>query len=170
MTSSRPTRRLLAHSPTEQLDFGLVSPIGHDEPLTRSRRSPGKRGNAPSSGTRVSGFGIRATVHGHEPSNVVTHCAELRRLARTRIDELGITYASVDELAGFPDRYTSRLLCEPPMRKLTVNSMFALFGALALFPSFESDDATLARLRQRPDWIPRRRNGPQYVPRKTVAG
>lgn len=103
------------------------------------------------------------------PSNVVTHSAELRRLARNRIVELGITYATVDELAGFPQRYTSKLLCDPPLHKLTADTMFALLGALALLPRLEPDDITLAKLRQRSEWIPRRRNGPQYVPRGAVA-
>jgi hypothetical protein len=51
---------------------------------------------------------------------------------RHRIAEIDLTYESADELAGFCSRYTSKLLCDPPMRRMTADSMFALMGAVGL--------------------------------------
>ena len=96
----------------------------------------------------------------------VTTAAELRQLLRDRVAELGITYATVDQLAGFPDRYVSRLLCEPPARNITIPTLITLLETLAL--KFTSDDVTLGKLRRRRDWVRRRREGPQYLPRRDL--
>jgi hypothetical protein len=90
-------------------------------------------------------------------------CArDVCQAARARIAELDITYDSVDELAGFPARFTGKLLAEPPMRGLTVATMFALLGALALDPVIEPNNERLEKLRRRTEWMQTRRAGPQY--------
>ena len=97
--------------------------------------------------------------------NTATCAVEIRQAARTRITELGITYETVDEIAGFPARYTGKLLAEPPMRNLSLDSMFALLGAIALTPQLEHDEERLEKLQKRMQWARRRREGPQYKPR-----
>lgn len=93
----------------------------------------------------------------------ITSSADLRRLIRERIVQLGITYAVVDQVAGLPARYCSKILSEPPARNITVPVLLTLLGAIGL--SFVRDDETIVKLSQRHDWIPRQRNGPQYLPR-----
>ena len=90
-------------------------------------------------------------------------CAlHVREAARARIAELGITYDTVDAIAGFTTRYTSKLLSEPPAREFTVESMFALLGAIALMPTLQPDNKRLERLEKRPDWKLVARDGVQY--------
>jgi hypothetical protein len=101
--------------------------------------------------------------------NAATCAVEIRQAARTRITELGITYETVDEIAGFPARYTGKLLAEPPMRNLSLDSMFALLGAIALTPQLEHDEKRLEKLQKRMQWAQRRREGPQYKPRMLAA-
>lgn len=155
----------------KQLDFAFVTPIDHDGSLTRARRKRTKLGLAVISATRVNGFGIRSGARGPNltPLPTVSPPAVLRRLLRNRIVELGITYATVDHVAGFPQRYTAKLLCEPPVRRLTMQTLLTLLDTLALVPAFQSNDIALDKLRRRHDWIPRQRNGRQYLPRDAVA-
>ena len=94
---------------------------------------------------------------------ISTACAlHIREAARARIAELGITFDTVDEIAGFTERYTAKLLCEPPMRGMTVDCMFALLGAIALSPMLQTDAKRLEKLEKRPEWMIVKRVGPQY--------
>lgn len=94
-------------------------------------------------------------------------CArDVRHAARARIAELGITYDTVDAIAGFPDKYTSKLLCEPPLRNFSVDSMFSLLGAIALSPALQPDDKRLEKLRKRPEWLAPKLEGKQYRMKK----
>ena len=86
-----------------------------------------------------------------------THYAAALDVIRDRIVELDITYRTVDALAGFTETYTSKLLCNPPLKRMSVDSLFSILGALALVPKFESDQDRLQRLRRQPDWQKRRR-------------
>lgn len=97
--------------------------------------------------------------------NAATCAIEIRQAVRTRITELGITYETVDEVAGFPARYTGKLLAEPPLRNLSLDSMFALLGAIALTPQLTHDEKRLEKLQKRMEWARRRREGPQYQPK-----
>jgi hypothetical protein len=88
---------------------------------------------------------------------------ELLQVIRGRIRELGVPYATIDAIAGFSDRYTSKIMRGE--KRLTMTTMFALLGTIALYPRMEADEARLSALRKRGDWIARRRTGPQYMPR-----
>jgi hypothetical protein len=81
---------------------------------------------------------------------------------------LNLTFDSVDALAGFPSRYTATLLCGN--KAMSVFSFFSLARALALLPVFENDEAQLAELRRRTDWITSRRVGPKWRPRMLTTG
>jgi hypothetical protein len=85
------------------------------------------------------------------------------RLARARAAELNLTFESLDHLCNFPQRYTATLLSGG--KTMSVYSFFTLARALALMPMFGHDEAQLAQLRQRGDWIATRRAGPRYRPR-----
>jgi hypothetical protein len=91
------------------------------------------------------------------------HYAQFVKLCRLRIEQLGITYDTVDSLAGFPSRYTATLLSGG--KAMSVFSFFTLARALALMPMFGHDEAQLADLQRREDWIAFRRNGAHYRPR-----
>ena len=147
-----------------QLDFAFAKPIDHDETLTRKVKRGAKQHHCAAESSEVNGLGIRSDAK-MIAALPVTHRAELIRLVRRRIAELDVTYESIDNICGFPSRYTSKLLCDPPIRGMSADSMFALLGALGLAALVQSDDVRLAALRQHHEWRPRRRNGPQYMPR-----
>jgi predicted membrane protein len=89
-----------------------------------------------------------------------THYAAVLDVIRNRIIELELAYPTVDVLAGFTDTYTSKLLCNPPLKRMSVDSLFSILGALALVPKFESDQERLQRLRRHRDWQKRKKRRP----------
>jgi predicted membrane protein len=96
-----------------------------------------------------------------------THYAAVLDVIRSRIIELELAYPTVDVLAGFTDTYTSKLLCNPPLKRMSVDSLFSILGALALVPKFESDQDRLQRLRQHRDWQKRKKRRP--IPKQSAA-
>lgn len=71
---------------------------------------------------------------------------QLHELLRARVDELAVTYESVDAVAGLPSRYTAKLLAPVPMKAIGKTSMGPLLGALGLKLIVAVDDETLARI------------------------
>jgi hypothetical protein len=86
----------------------------------------------------------------------VSHYAEVLKVIRARVAELDISAETVDEIAGFPARYTSKVLAHPPIKNLSVFSLFSLLGAVALVPRLEHDAEMFARLKSR-DLLPKKR-------------
>jgi hypothetical protein len=112
-------------------------------------------------------------VQGGRPTvGTADHYAEFVRLCRKRIESLGITYDTVDAMAGFGvgSRYTSKLLCGE--KTMSVFSFFVMARALALLPVFEHDEAQLEHLKNRKDqpWVLFRRKGSRYRPRVRTTG
>jgi hypothetical protein len=70
---------------------------------------------------------------------------------RRRCDELNVTFEQVDEVAGFCDRYTSKLLAPSarPIRKFGHVSLGVLLGALGLKLQLIEDPVALARVKDR---------------------
>ena len=95
--------------------------------------------------------------------NGPTCAREFRDFCRARIRELGITYETVDEIAGFGVRGTTKYLAEPPLRKMSIDAMFQLLGAIALVQDLKPDDNRLKRLRNFNNWQQAKRVGPQYA-------
>jgi hypothetical protein len=91
---------------------------------------------------------------------VAEHYAQFLKLARARITELGVSYETVDEICGFPARYTSKLLCE--QKTMSVFSFFTLARALALLPSFAHDETQLELLHRHPEWMKYRRTAARF--------
>jgi hypothetical protein len=87
---------------------------------------------------------------------------------RARAAELNLTFESLDNLCGFPQGFTGKLLIGS--KSMSVYSFFTLARALALMPMFGHDEAQLADLRRRSDWGESRRAGPRYRPRKLSGG
>ena len=78
-----------------------------------------------------------------------SHYAGLLDVIRARVAELGITHETLDTIAGLPAGYASKLLCNPPKRRLGPTTMFNVLEALGLKSSFFEDPETLARVRSR---------------------
>jgi hypothetical protein len=83
----------------------------------------------------------------------VRDMAGMIEVFRGRIRELGLTYATVDGLAGLPDGYCAKLMCG--MRKLGPITIQALCGALAIGFVPVVDDEQAAKVQGR--WEPRKR-------------
>jgi general stress protein YciG len=88
------------------------------------------------------------------------HYAQFVKLCRLRIEQLGVTYDTLDAICGFPARYTAKLLCGSST--MSVYSFFTLARALALMPEFRHDDEQLAHLRKNGNWIKMRRAGERF--------
>ena len=72
---------------------------------------------------------------------------------RARIQELGLTHATVDSLSGLPDGYCGKLMCG--MRRPGPIAIDALCGALAIGFVPVVDENQQALIRDR--WVPRKR-------------
>jgi hypothetical protein len=57
---------------------------------------------------------------------------ELLAVIRGRRDQLDIAHVTIDAISGVADGYTSKLLCDPPMKQFGPISLDAILGALAL--------------------------------------
>jgi hypothetical protein len=95
------------------------------------------------------------------------HYRRFLELCRARAEELGIPFSTLDAICGFPERYVNTLLCEN--KTMSVFSLFTLARALALLPVFQHDEAQLAQLRQRVDWITSKRKGAKWRPKLTTS-
>jgi hypothetical protein len=77
------------------------------------------------------------------------------KLCRLRIEQLGISYETLDEICGFPTRYTSKPLAGA--KTCSVYSLFTIARALALSPSLNLNGCRNIRLgcqsRTRVGWV-----------------
>jgi hypothetical protein len=96
-----------------------------------------------------------------------THYAAALDVLRDRIVELDITYRTVDALAGFTETYTSKLLAPVPLKRMSVDSLFAIMGAVGLVPEFKHDPELVDRLRKNWKWQKRRRA--RSIPKQSAA-
>jgi general stress protein YciG len=92
--------------------------------------------------------------------------SQLIELLRHRVEELGITLDTIDEVGGLAARYASKLLSNPPVKSMGAMSLFAVLGVLGLRLQLCSDSAAIERLSRREDWIAFRRKGARYRPRR----
>jgi hypothetical protein len=74
---------------------------------------------------------------------------QLLEAIRARRDALLITHHTIDALSGLPDGYTSKLLCDPPMKHLGSISLGLVLGVLGLRLVVEIDDEALAKIESR---------------------
>lgn len=79
-----------------------------------------------------------------------------------RREELDVSLAIIDEIAGMPDRYASKVITLRPKRQLGATALGAILGALGLRIAevkIEIDPEQSERLRRR--WEKRRPHGPR---------
>lgn len=83
------------------------------------------------------------------PLATVRDYAGLIEAIRVRRAELNVTLEVVDDVAGTCSRYSSKLLCDPPMKHLGAISLGPILGALGLALVVVEDIETLDRVRSR---------------------
>ncbi len=92
--------------------------------------------------------------------------ARLVVVLRDRVEEIGTTFAGVDQLAGLSDRYAQKLLGHEPIKRMGAISLFPVLQALGLkLLLVPIDPPALAKLQRHALWESVRRNGPRYRPR-----
>jgi hypothetical protein len=85
-----------------------------------------------------------------------------------RIEQLGITYETVDEICGFPLRYTAKIMAE--CKGVSVYTLFTLAAGLALDLCLQHNGERLAQFQQREAWIKLRRPGPRWRKKRSAIG
>jgi hypothetical protein len=87
-----------------------------------------------------------------DPPRVIAAVADYSsflRAIRARVDELGITHETVDAVSGLQSGYTSKLLCDPPIRRAGPMVLFVLIQALGMQLILAEDLVGMASLRHR---------------------
>lgn len=92
-------------------------------------------------------------VEGSTLQKMVRDIPGMIEVFRNRIQELGLTHATVDALSGLPDGYCSKLMCG--MKRPGPIAIDALCGALAIGFVPVVDETQQALVRDR--WVPRKR-------------
>jgi hypothetical protein len=87
---------------------------------------------------------------------VVRTAEDLRTMFRERIARLGISYETVDKIAGLPDRYTSKLLAPHPLKRFGPIAIEAMLGACGIKLLAIEDEEAMARIAGR--FVARRRS------------
>jgi hypothetical protein len=80
---------------------------------------------------------------------VIGNEQEMLALIRARIDELGITYATLDAIAGLPDGYAGKLLADRPLRRAGPLALSLILGALGYGVQLFEDEDALRKVRRR---------------------
>jgi hypothetical protein len=86
---------------------------------------------------------------------VVRNYSELHAALRRRADELNVSRATLDSVAGLADGHSSKILGPGQVKKLGHVSLGALLGGLGLKIVLVEDEAALRRIQSR--LAPRRR-------------
>ena len=73
---------------------------------------------------------------------------ELLDAIRARLNELQITYDTLDAVALLPERYTSKLLCQPPLKHAGALTLWSILGTLGFDISLVPHDIP-AHIRER---------------------
>lgn len=82
---------------------------------------------------------------------------------RARLLELGISFETLDELAGWTSTYATKLLGEEPIKHFGPMSFDAVIGSIGVKVAFIEDDEALERLRKHRNFVPRKR-APNRLP------
>jgi hypothetical protein len=100
-------------------------------------------------------------------AKVITSMAGILDVVRARRDELNISHETIDEIAGFPAGYTSKLLAPTPMRGVSHMSLGGVLGALAIGLVVVEDPGQRAKVEGR--WRPRKRLVRRELPSALLA-
>lgn len=91
-----------------------------------------------------------------------TSMSELVEALRQRRDDLDVSNETIDAIAGFPERYASKLLAPRAPRNLSYHSLGQILGALGVALLVVEDPEQVARVKSR--WQKRKPQGPRYRP------
>jgi hypothetical protein len=79
----------------------------------------------------------------------VGHYAELINVIRARVAELGITHELVDELGGLAGGHFSKIVCDPPLKRMGSLTLFPILEVLGLQIALVDDLPALKRTQKR---------------------
>jgi hypothetical protein len=79
----------------------------------------------------------------------VRHYAELLQTIRDRVAELEITHETLDAVAGLQSGYASKLLSNPPIKRMGAFTQFIVLQALGMKLQAIEDPEQLARVQSR---------------------
>lgn len=85
----------------------------------------------------------------------VADYSSLIRAVRERVAELGITHETLDAISGLQSGYASKLLADPPIRRIGPLTLFIVLQSLGMSLSLVEDRKWMERAETR------------FVPRKT---
>jgi hypothetical protein len=88
--------------------------------------------------------------------------SDLIAALRAHVRDIDCTLETVDTVAGFTSRYSSKLIGPNPIRNMSAFTLLNLCGALGLRLTLSRDDQRLELLRKRSQWAEPQRNGRQY--------
>jgi hypothetical protein len=77
------------------------------------------------------------------------HYRDLLKVIRARVAELDTTHEVVDAVSELQDGYFSKLMCDPPLKRMASFTPFMVLPALGLALWVVEDPAALARVRPR---------------------
>src|SRR5436853_70655 len=77
------------------------------------------------------------------------HLGELLDVLRERVAELQISHETLDAVAGWQSGYASKLLCNPPMKRISPFMTYLALQALGLRMIISEDAEALARVKLR---------------------
>ena len=77
------------------------------------------------------------------------HYRDLLKVIRNRVAELDTTHEAVDAVSGLQHGYFSKLMCDPPPKRMASFTPFMVLPALGLALWVVEDPAALARVRPR---------------------
>jgi hypothetical protein len=100
--------------------------------------------------------------------DAVRSMPDIVQVFRDRIRALGITYATVDSIAGLADGYTAKVLSEPPQKAIGGKAMVLIAGALGICFVPIVDHQQAARVQGR--WVKRKRTSTDKPALQCVAG
>jgi hypothetical protein len=89
---------------------------------------------------------------------------ELLEALRARRDELNISHETIDNIAGMPSGYTSKLFAPEPIRGFGYASFGSVLGALGLAVVVVADPEQAKKVEKR--WVRRKR--PQKLPSASI--
>ena len=101
-----------------------------------------------------------------EPLGVCRTSDDLRVILRARFAELGVSFETVDHIAGLPTRYTAKVLGLQPTRRFGQFSLDGLLGAAGVMLIVVEDAEALDRVRAR--LVPLERVDHSAAPRRKV--
>jgi len=81
---------------------------------------------------------------------------EMLAAIRARKDELRITNETIDAVAGLPNGYCGKLLCDPPIKRMGAFSLGLILGAMGYTIHLVPDAEAFARVKNR---LPTKRPG-----------